>query len=130
MVVTLLSCQSWFSETILRPELESSASKEPLRKRGRPALSFEEQGYDAQYKAADKIVSQYRDSPGVIFRAATIAACRAKKQHLAYILRKLEKEDSNDQALELRKAEKYFKTHPRKSFSKLFSFCQKASNCV
>ena len=96
--------------------MDSSASKEPPKKRGRPSLKFEEQGYDAQYKAADKIVREYKDSPGIIFRAATIAACRAKMQHSAFIYRKLEKDDSNAQALELRKAEKYFKTHPRKQF--------------
>ena len=95
--------------------MDSTASKEPPKKRGRPSLRFEDLGYDGQYKAADSLVRQYQDSPGVIFRAATIAACRAKMQHSAYIYRKLEKEDSNAQALELRKAEKYFKTHPRKS---------------
>ena len=104
--------QSFFSNIILRPTL---VNLEPPKKRGRPKLDFSDKGYNGQYKeACEKIVAKF--PPTLIFRAATIAAHQQKMKHSANIYRKLENEDAEEKALELRRAEHFYKNHPRESF--------------
>ena len=84
------------------------------KKRGRPKIeNFEDKSKDSQYREACEILEKY--SPAAVFRAARLAAHRNKMTHANYILKKLEEEDdANSEAYELRKAEKFYKTHPSK----------------
>ena len=80
---------------------------------GRPRKLFQDKGPDAQYKEADEICSQH--SLPALLRAVCLAARREKMVHAAAIFEEL-REDTNNRALKLRKAKKFFEKYPSMIF--------------
>ena len=78
---------------------------------GRPAKLFKDKGPDAKYKEASEILEKY--SLDAIIRAATLGSRRKNYVHAASIFQHLE-EETDFNALRLRKAKKFFENHPRK----------------
>ena len=85
-----------------RSKTPERSDQTPPPKRGRPVLSSAEKQDDALYRAGCRVLEQF--SPKSVFRAATLAARRAKNPNSAYIFHKLEN-DTENQASLLREAE-------------------------
>ena len=116
--------QAFFDKTIDCPEICESLKRKspdrcdvtpPPKKRGRKPLPSAEKQDNALYRSASKVLEQH--SPKSVFRAATLAARRARLKDAAYVFQKLEN-DTEGQASLLRQAETQ-SSQPSKTFTVL-----------
>ena len=91
------------------------AKKGPPKKTGPPKKSFDEKSKSGKLMDANKILQDW--TLEAVIRAARLGARRRKMHHVEYILKQLEDDEPNSKAEELRRAEEFYKNHPRMSIS-------------